>query len=410
MPFASADVPTMLAMIVVLSLVMAAALAAVGWGRWRDGLAPWSLALLCNAVVHTLLALRAQIPDLLSIVVANTLLSCVFSGVGAAVLQFQGRPVMWPLLLAPAPLLAGLLVLFQDDFNARVGLVGLVCGFQVVWVLGTLLERRHGTVGRGVWLTAAGLALEAVALLSRAAVVATQPDALPEPSILQGGGLQSWTFFVTFTVVLLSSMGFVFMLRDRADEQNRVMAALDPLTGTANRRALISALDRDVGRAVRTREPLAVMVVDIDHFKRVNDQYGHLAGDQVLCSVVEVLRERVRAQDLVGRYGGEEFMVLLPDTTQAGAMQLAQQLCRAVEASRCRVDGTEIAVTVSIGVFGGRLEPSDSWDMLIAAADRALYRAKDKGRNRVEAADGLRRPSAPAAADGNPETLPASLY
>ncbi len=124
---------------------------------------------------------------------------------------------------------------------------------------------------------------------------------------------------------------------------------------------------------------MALMMVDIDHFKNVNDRYGHPVGDKVLCSVVEVLRERVRSQDLVGRYGGEEFMVLLPDTTAKGGYLLAQQLCEAVQAVHLEHEGQPIPVTVSIGVYGGRLQPGDHWDMLISAADRALYEAKEPG-------------------------------
>ena len=407
----AAHVPTMLAMIIASSLMMAASMAVVGWGRRRDGLGRWAAALLVNAIGHLLIMLRGLIPDLLSIVVGNLMLSSVFVGLIAAVYQFQGRPVRWALLLAPPLLVLVFVSVFIDNFPARVSFVGLVIGLQAVWALLAALSHRHATVGRGQWLLVAGLSLEAVVLGGRALVaISTHSEAT---NILQSSALQTLTFLATFSVVLVSSVGFVFMSRDRADENNRVLAALDPLTGVANRRSLIAALDRDVARAQRMREPMALMMVDIDHFKDVNDQYGHPAGDRVLCSVVNVLRQRVRAQDLVGRYGGEEFMVLLPDTGLVGAEQLARELCKAVEESRCPADGVPgpgIAVTVSIGVFGGRLESGDSWDMLIAAADRALYQAKNNGRNRVEVATGLRRPSAQLAAQANPETLPESLY
>ena len=401
----------MLAMIIASSLMMAASMAVVGWGRRRDGLGRWAAALLVNAIGHLLIMLRGLIPDVLSIVVGNLMLSSVFVGMIAAVYQFQGRPVRWPLLLAPPLLVLVFVSVFIDNFPARVSFVGLVIGLQAVWALLAALSHRHATVGRGQWLLVAGLLLEAVVLGVRALVaISTHSEAT---NILQSSALQTLTFLATFSVVLVSSVGFVFMSRDRADENNRVLAALDPLTGVANRRSLIAALDRDVARAQRMREPMALMMVDIDHFKDVNDRYGHPAGDRVLCSVVNVLRQRVRAQDLVGRYGGEEFMVLLPDTGLVGAEQLARALCKAVEESRCPADGVPgpgIAVTVSIGVFGGRLESGDSWDMLIAAADRALYQAKNNGRNRVEVATGLRRPSAQLAAQANPETLPQSLY
>ena len=401
----------MLAMIIASSLMMAASMAVVGWGRRRDGLGRWAAALLVNAIGHLLIMLRGLIPDVFSVVVGNLMLSSVFVGMIAAVYQFQGRPVRWPLLLAPPLLVLVFVSVFIDNFPARVSFVGLVIGLQAVWALLAALSHRHATVGRGQWLLVAGLLLEAVVLGVRALVaISTHSEAT---NILQSSALQTLTFLATFSVVLVSSVGFVFMSRDRADENNRVLAALDPLTGVANRRSLIAALDRDVARAQRMREPMALMMVDIDHFKDVNDRYGHPAGDRVLCSVVNVLRQRVRAQDLVGRYGGEEFMVLLPDTGLTGAQQLARALCKAVEESRCPADGVPgpgIAVTVSIGVFGGRLESGDSWDMLIAAADRALYQAKNNGRNRVEVATGLRRPSAQLAAQANPETLPESLY
>ena len=412
----TADVPTMLVMIIVSSLLMAACLAVVGSGRRREGLGRWAVALLLSALAHLLLMLRGQVPDVLSIVAGNVLLAGVIVGMTAAVYRFQGRAVPWLWLLTPAVLMAVLCVVFIEDFTARVSIVGCLMGLQALWAIRVALHGHRTAVGYGHWLLVTGFGLEAMVLGARGLVPAFMGDAAGD--ILHGNVLQTLTFMSSFGVVLVSSLGFVFMSRDRADERNRLMAALDSLTGVANRRSMIAALKRDVARALRTCQPIALLMVDIDHFKNVNDQHGHLAGDQVLCNVANVLDKRVRAQDLVSRYGGEEFIVLLPDTDLAGAEQLARDLCRSVRESHCTVAGSHgipgarIAVTVSIGVFGGLLESGDRWDMLIAAADRALYQAKKNGRNRVEVAPVLRRPEravATAAAQSASQTLPPSL-
>ena len=274
-----------------------------------------------------------------------------------------------------------------------------------LWLLSCLITRWKTMGGRGAWLVVGALGFQTLVFALRIGLVGISSWVGAE--LMQSSAVQTLTFMSTFAVVLVASMGFVFMARDRADEDNRRLAAVDSLTGVANRRAVIAALDRDVARSIRTHEPMALMMVDIDHFKNVNDRYGHPVGDKVLCSVVEVLRERVRSQDLVGRYGGEEFMVLLPDTTAKGGYLLAQQLCEAVQAVHLEHEGQPIPVTVSIGVYGGRLQPGDHWDMLISAADRALYEAKDRGRNRVEVVEALRRPASLVTANSGPETQPA---
>ena len=406
-PF-TADVPTMLVMIILTSLAAALAMAVMTWGKRREGVELWALGLLLNAMAYALFASRGHIHGLLSIVLGNVLLSCMFTCLAAALLQFQGRPLPWPTMAVAPVLMAAGMAWFIDDYAARVVVAGLLLGGLNLWALWILFSRRGSTPGRGAWLVMAVLALQALVFLVR--VVAVGGSDQPATGIMQSSGVQTLTFSTTFIELMVATMGFIFMARDRADEDNRRLAALDPLTGVANRRAAISALDRDVARAVRTRESIAVMMVDIDHFKRVNDHYGHPVGDQVLCHVVSMLRDRIRSQDLVSRYGGEEFLVVLPDTDLIGAHQLARQLCESVSGARYRHEGKEITVTVSIGVFGGRLEPGDSWDMLISAADRALYRAKELGRNRVEAAVALHPPSAPSSLDSNPETLPASGY
>lgn len=402
-----ADVPTLMLMVIVSSVVMAGALLVLGGGRRQDGLPYWAGALLLGGAGYTLFLLRGQASDLLSVVLANTLVSCMFGMLIAAVQCFQGQsPRWWMLALAPA-LMAALMFFFLPSLAWRVLLANLVMAAQVLWLLYCLHRQGAGTPGRGSQLLTAGMVLEALVLLLRggsAALFEQQGN-----SILQSNLVQTLTFMSSFIVLLVTSMGFVFMGKERADQLNRRLAAQDELTGMANRRSIIAALDRDVARCLRTREPLALMMVDVDHFKHVNDRFGHQAGDAVLRTVSAALVRRVRAQDIVGRYGGEEFLVVLPNTGREGAVQVAQQLCAAVQAESCIWGNETISVTVSIGVFGGRLEPHDHWDLLLHAADSALYRAKQGGRNRVEVAPEASLVHRPATGADAPPTFAPSV-
>ncbi|HLI24802.1 MAG TPA: GGDEF domain-containing protein, partial [Acidimicrobiales bacterium] len=163
------------------------------------------------------------------------------------------------------------------------------------------------------------------------------------------------------------------------------MAAIDGLTGLANRREFENALAREVSRCQRVREPLSLMLIDVDHFKRVNDTRGHLAGDEVLRTLAATLQQQVREMDIVARYGGEEFAVLLPSCTTADAVTVAERVRRAVTAS-----ASLLGVTVSAGVATMPDHAPDAVK-LVAEADDALYRAKRQGRNRVDRAGGRSR-------------------
>ncbi len=167
-----------------------------------------------------------------------------------------------------------------------------------------------------------------------------------------------------------------------------VSATYEGLTGLLRREAILERLDLELHRAQRHERPLTVGLADLDHFKGVNDRYGHLAGDSMLRRVAEALEGSLRDTDSVGRYGGEEFLLVLPETDLAGARVAAEKMREAVEAVRLRMDdGSEAAVTISIGLASLReLQGSPvavTARELIAAADAALYRAKGAGRNRV---------------------------
>lgn len=170
-------------------------------------------------------------------------------------------------------------------------------------------------------------------------------------------------------------------------ETTRRMAEVDGLTGACNRRHFTVLLGKESGRAASTGVPLALVMVDIDHFKRVNDTYGHPAGDAALCHVVGMLLRRVRRSDVVARYGGEEFAVLLPGSDAAAAARLAESLRADIASTPVALSGPAISLSLTAS-FGVAAIPAGAADgrALLEAADRALYRAKEGGRNRVEQA------------------------
>ncbi len=161
------------------------------------------------------------------------------------------------------------------------------------------------------------------------------------------------------------------------------LATMDLLTGTLNRQALLARLEEELDRATRYQRPCSIVLVDLDHFKRVNDTHGHMAGDAVLREVADVLRTNVRSVDLVGRYGGEEFMVVMPETDADAAAATAEKLRRLVGSREVQLeDGHVLSVTLSAGVAGG-LGQFLQLDSLVRDADAALYSAKSLGRDQV---------------------------
>jgi diguanylate cyclase (GGDEF)-like protein len=177
----------------------------------------------------------------------------------------------------------------------------------------------------------------------------------------------------------------VKQLQDQLWERNVELERLsrtDALTGLYNRWHLVDELARQRRTADRHHDPLAVILFDIDHFKRINDTYGHPAGDLVLCEFARRLPEELRAGDVAGRWGGEEFLILMPRTDLAGAMAAAERIRAATATNPVTVAGQTITVTVSGGCAVG---PAQDPDELIHAADARLYEAKTSGRNRIVA-------------------------
>lgn len=163
----------------------------------------------------------------------------------------------------------------------------------------------------------------------------------------------------------------------QADE----VANTDALTFLPNRRQMIGDLQREVILSDRYDTPLAISMLDIDHFKNINDTYGHPVGDEVLQRLAGELRQRIRQPDTIGRYGGEEFLVILPHSTLQAAIEQAERLCRHVRSLLIKSKGPEISLTISIGIAQYKTHKED-WQTFLSRADAALYQAKNNGRDR----------------------------
>jgi diguanylate cyclase (GGDEF)-like protein len=169
--------------------------------------------------------------------------------------------------------------------------------------------------------------------------------------------------------------------------QAHELANIDALTFLPNRRKIIVELQEEIIRSDRYGAPLSISILDIDHFKKVNDTYGHTTGDETLRSVAARLREQIRHPDIIGRYGGEEFLIVLPNSEAKAAVEQASRLCRDIRNAQIEVNDHILSVTISIGIAQYRVG-QENWEGFLHRADEALYKAKGNGRDRWAVADG----------------------
>lgn len=201
------------------------------------------------------------------------------------------------------------------------------------------------------------------------------------PSAIATGALAMLYLGVSFHAYVDRSISYFKRMRDY-NTQLQDLASHDPLTRVFNARAYYGACDQQIHASQRANQPFSVLFVDLDHFKSINDNYGHAVGDDVLRTVAQTIRQTVRRSDITGRIGGEEFSVFLPNTEVRGAEQLAETLRQAIEAVHIEVDGVRLKVTASIGVAAKRFD-QETMQAIQQHADEAMYEAKRGGRNRV---------------------------
>jgi diguanylate cyclase (GGDEF)-like protein len=227
------------------------------------------------------------------------------------------------------------------------------------------------------------LATASAALYARAFIAML--SASPTGGINSSGGIAAATVLIVFAASIVATFGFIMLHKERAEAEALRLATMDPLTGAYNRRTFHEIAERELSRVRRAGQPLSILMVDIDHFREVNEKHGHRVGDAVLQRVADSIRAALRKEDMLVRYGGEEFLVLLPDVPGPGAVVVAGRIRRTVANEPVQAGDLRLPVTVSLGVAARLDEGPESIEGLLARADSALALAKQRGRNRVVA-------------------------
>lgn len=373
------DAQTMLIVMLVSSVLMAAVLWFAFAGRFRDGLAKWTASLWVQALAWLLFAGGKFTPPVFAIAGANALLALSWSLQFAAIIEFRRRSVPDWLLWLPATAAFLLFLALLDDRRLPLVVNGVLYGAANALIALAVLRGRPRHILRARWLLAACYAAGAATLIVRGIVDWAEPHVFE--SALAGNTYHGLLYLGTLALIVGGSFAFLLMHKERSDEETSRLATTDPLTGVFNRRTFIELAEQELARARRAGSSLAVMMLDLDHFKRVNDTYGHLTGDEVLVAFTRLIRDCVRRGDLVVRYGGEEFCVLLPGTTLSAATALAERIRARCAAHALTANAFKVTVSIGLTAYAGATDATLGG--LLARADEALYRAKEEGRNRV---------------------------
>jgi diguanylate cyclase (GGDEF)-like protein len=386
------DVATAMLVTSTLTLVVGSSLA-VAVSRYPDRLRQamhiWIGGLLLQIPVFLMFGLLGALPGVPAVVMANALFAFAYAEMGRAVRVFAGhaaRNTRFELALIGGLIVVPIVFGFVwPDTRLRLILGAPMLACLSLGVARSILVRDDGKLRAADYLTAGLFMLSALPMLLRAGIELASYSFDVDPA----RGFARNLFFLTGSgLPLVGTIGFLLMCNDRINEQLSRLAMLDPLTGVFNRRTFEERAQHVIAAAARDGRPLSLLAVDIDHFKDVNDEFGHAGGDEALRLVVALMRETLAEGQILSRIGGEEFAVLLPGADEDEARATAERLRRHLENSPVDVEGRELNLKISAGVatLGTGTE---TLAILLRAADRALYAAKRAGRNRVETSSAL---------------------
>jgi diguanylate cyclase (GGDEF)-like protein len=287
----------------------------------------------------------------------------------------------WKRIVLPVALLSLMAIAFANQHGAaEIELLALTCAVIALFA-GAMSYMLVRPVEGGASLLQRIIGINDAVFALAMAFSAWQGLVHPQQAL---GSSATYTFagLASYLLMIVNGFGFLLLSKQKGDEQMALLATTDCLTGVANRRAFFEQADNARMLALRLRRPIALMMLDIDHFKQLNDRFGHATGDEALIVFTRTVRATLREHDLMGRLGGEEFALALPGTDLEGALQAAERLREAVAAVPLITSGSPYSMTVSVGV--APIDPNETLMEALARADHGLYAAKSAGRNRVE--------------------------
>ena len=369
-------VEVILGLLLLFAWVQNTAITAVAW---------WGFAHLLRATSVVLFGLYGSAPDFVSIDLANVILFTAFAltWTGARVFDHL-RPQ--PILMfggAALWLVVCRLPVVETSFGLRVLLSsGIITAYTWATAYEFWRGRSEPLVSR--WPAIFMLFAHGALYLLRTPFGATLPGSPTGNQVFES----VWLTVLSFEALLFTiSIAFILlaMAKERTEHRHKTAALVDPLTGIANRRAFLQDGEAQLKRQSTNPRPIAVMLLDLDNFKSINDRFGHATGDHVLELFADIGNRHMRRHDLFGRLGGEEFAAMLFDTGRDRALAVAEEIRAAFAEGTREVEGCSVVATVSIGIVISHDAVLDL-SALLAQADHALYRAKDNGRNRIEVA------------------------
>ena len=371
---------------VILVVIMTIVLFAVRHAnRQIPGLSAWAYSYLLGLLVCFNFLARPHVPEGLSIVITQVL---IFSSAWlnlAAARAYTGRPPWPPAYLAWAVTmvlsLSGYLTWQQPEPALRLAL-GLGAGgtLMLLSALAMLTPEIRRQPERYLFTLACGG--HGLLMLATSLLLLLGQAKLADPERL--GAVAQFVLIESIVVLVMRAFGVLMLANAHITTELRHFAERDPLTSIYNRRSFMILLDKSVNLMQRMHSPLSLLGLDLDHFKRINDTWGHSSGDQALRHFVQLASDHLRNEDVIGRVGGEEFVIFLPNTGLEAAAGVAERLRALIESQPVAGPHGPIALTVSIGVT--LIAQGEAQEAALQRVDEAMYRAKAKGRNRVELA------------------------